>query len=42
VFCDITGHEPDLADDKAFQLVWDPAGTNMDVAEIAERLQLTT
>jgi len=42
VFCDINGHEPDLTDAEAFQLVWDNASINMDVAEIAERLQLIT
>jgi death-on-curing protein len=42
VFCDINGYEPDLIDDEAFQLVWDVAGGDTDVAEIAERLQLVT
>ncbi len=42
VFCDINGHRPDLTDGEAFQLVWDVASTNMDVAEIAERLHLIT
>ena len=40
VFCDLSGHQPDLTDDEAFQLVWDVASTELDVAEIAERLRL--
>ncbi|MHB1510310.1 MAG: type II toxin-antitoxin system death-on-curing family toxin [Acidimicrobiales bacterium] len=40
VFCDLNGHQPELADDEAFQLVWDVASTEMDVAETAERLRL--
>jgi death-on-curing protein len=42
VFCDINGHEPDLTDDGAFRLVWEVASTDMEVAGIAERLQLVT
>jgi death-on-curing protein len=40
VFCDLNGLAPDLSDDEAFQLVWDVASSQMDVAEIAERLEL--
>lgn len=40
VFSDLSGHQPDLTDDEAFQLVWDVASTELDVAEIAERLRL--
>jgi death-on-curing protein len=40
VFCDLNGRQASLIDDEAFQLVWDVAGTEIDVAEIAERLQL--
>ncbi|MGA2209131.1 MAG: type II toxin-antitoxin system death-on-curing family toxin [Acidimicrobiales bacterium] len=40
VVCDLNGHQPDLTDDEAFHVVWDVASTDMDVVEIAERLQL--
>jgi len=40
VFCDLNGTEPDLAEDQAFDLVWEVAGTQMDLSEIAERLRL--
>ena len=40
VFCDLNGLRPELHDDEAFQLVWDMASSHMDVAEIADRLQL--
>jgi hypothetical protein len=33
---------PDLSDDEAFQLVWDIAGTHMEVVEIADRLALVS
>ncbi len=40
VFCDLNGFDPELNDEEAFQLVWDIASTELDVAEIAERLRL--
>ncbi len=40
VFCDLNGLTPELNDDAAFQLVWDIASSHMDVAEIANRLEL--
>jgi death-on-curing protein len=40
VFCDLNGYSPDLSDDEAFELVWEIAGSSLDVAEIAERLRL--
>jgi death-on-curing protein len=40
VFCDLNGFAPHLTDDEAFQLVWDIASSQMDVALIAERLRL--
>jgi|SRR5665213_3572956 len=40
VFCDLNGFAPHLTDDEAFQLVWDVASTEMDIASIAERLHL--
>jgi death-on-curing protein len=42
VFCDLNDAESDLSDDDAFQLVWDIASTHMDVATIAERLNVKT
>ena len=40
VFLEINGHEPALADDAAFQLVMDVAGTDLDASQIAERLSV--
>jgi death-on-curing protein len=40
VFCDLNVFSPDLSDDGAFQLVWEIAGSAMDVALIAKRLRL--
>ncbi|NNN12411.1 MAG: alcohol dehydrogenase [Acidimicrobiaceae bacterium] len=40
VFCDLNGLAPQLTDDDAFQLVYDIASSQLDVAEIAERLHL--
>jgi death-on-curing protein len=40
VFCDLNGFAPRLTDDEAFQLVWDIASSELDVALIAERLRL--
>jgi len=40
VFCDVNGVAPNLSDDEAFQLVWDIASSQIDVALIAERLRL--
>ncbi len=41
VFCDMSGFTPDLTDDEAFQLVWDIAGSSLELAQIAERLHLS-
>ena len=41
VFLDLNGHRPGLSDDAAFELVMDVAKGVADVAQIAERLQLT-
>lgn len=38
VFCDLNGCVPQLTDDEAFQLVWDVASSEMDLASIADRL----
>ena len=38
VFLDLSGHSPDLSDDEAFDLVWEVAGTALDVDAIATRL----
>jgi death-on-curing protein len=40
VFCDLNGFAPHLTGDEAFQLVWDVASSEMDLASIAERLRL--
>lgn len=40
VFCDLNGFAPLLTDDEAFQLVWDVASSHIDIASIADRLQL--
>ena len=40
VFCDLNGFAPHLSNDEAFQLVWDVASSELDVAVIAERLRL--
>lgn len=40
VFCDLNGLTPHLNDAEAFQLVWDVASSEMDVAAIAERFRL--
>jgi death on curing protein len=41
VFCDLNDRAPDLSDEDAFQLVWDVASTEIELAVIAERLRLT-
>jgi death-on-curing protein len=41
VFCDLNGCSPDLSDDEAFQLVREIARSDIDIALIARRLQLT-
>lgn len=40
VFCDLNDFALHLTDDEAFQLVWDIASSQMDVALIAERFCL--
>ena len=40
VFCDLNGLAPQLTDDEVFELVWEIASSQMDVASIAERLRL--
>jgi death-on-curing protein len=40
VFSDLNGLAPALSDDEAFQLVWDIAGSHMEVGEIADGLSL--
>lgn len=40
VFCDINGFEPELKDNEAFELVWDIASSQMEVAVITGRLRL--
>jgi death-on-curing protein len=40
VFCDLNGFTPDLSDDQAFQLVWEIAGTAVELSVIAQRLHL--
>jgi death on curing protein len=40
VFVDLNGSAPDLDDDAAFELVMDVVRGTVDVAEIAQRLQL--
>lgn len=40
VLLDLNGHEPDLDDDAAFDLVMDAATGTADVEEIAERLRV--
>ena len=40
VFCDLNGLAPQLTDDEAFQLVYDISSSQLEVAEIAERLHL--
>ncbi len=40
VFLDVNGHAPDLDDDTAFDLVTDAAQGDVDVEEIAFRLQV--
>jgi len=39
VFLDLNGLFPDLSDNEAFDLVWEIAGTSLDVEPIAVRLQ---
>jgi len=39
VFLDLNGLIPDLSDNEAFDLVWEIAGTSLDVEAIAVRLQ---
>jgi death-on-curing protein len=38
VFLDLSGHQPELTDDEAFDLVWQLAGGAVDVEEIARQL----
>jgi death-on-curing protein len=40
VFCDLNGLKPELSDQEAFELVWDVASNQIEVAEIAERMRL--
>jgi death on curing protein len=40
VFCDLNGSTTSLSDDDAFQLVWDVASSDFEVALIAARLNL--
>jgi death on curing protein len=40
VFVDINGLAPDITDVEAFDLVWEMAGTSLDVEGIAPRLRL--
>jgi death-on-curing protein len=40
VFCDLNGFSPDVSDDEAYELVWEIAGSAMNIALIAKRLQL--
>lgn len=40
IFLDLNGHEPGLTDDAAFRLVMDVAEGEVEVAEIANRLQV--
>ena len=39
VFLDLNALSPDLFDDEAFDLVWEVAGSSLDVREIASRLR---
>ena len=41
VFLDLHGRTPVLSDDEAFDLVWEVAGSSMDVEAIALRLRIT-
>jgi len=41
VFLDLHGRTPELSDDEAFDLVWEVAGSSMDVEAIALRLRIT-
>jgi death on curing protein len=41
VLCHLNGFSPELADEEAFQLVWDVASSSIEVALIAERLRLS-
>jgi len=40
VFCELNGHEPDLTDDDAFDLVMEVASTAMELGDIVVRLRL--
>jgi death-on-curing protein len=40
VFLDLNGCEPNLTNDEAFQLVWDVASSHMELADIADRLNV--
>jgi death on curing protein len=40
VFLDLNGLAPDLTDEEAFDLVWEAAGTSLDVKAIAQRLRV--
>ena len=42
VFLDINGSAPGLDDNEAFDLVWEIAGTSIDVEGIARRLRTTS
>lgn len=42
VFCDLNGFSPNLSDQEAFDLVWEIASSNIEVALIAIRLTLTS
>lgn len=39
VFLDLNGHRLDMSDDEAFDLIWEVAGTSIDVHAIAQRLR---
>ncbi|HEV2361784.1 MAG TPA: Fic family protein [Acidimicrobiales bacterium] len=41
VFCDLNNRRSDLSDDAAFTLVWEVAGSDIELGEIAARLSLT-
>jgi death-on-curing protein len=40
VLCDLNGFEPELSDDDAFELVWEIAGSSLEIGEISRRLRL--
>ena len=41
VFLDLNSVAPDLADDEAFDLVWEVASTSLDVESIASKLRVS-